>query len=485
MISTAGSYETFAHRKDPCVGATWAALWFTGAVLRSLVTRRSATTLPIVPLDSTTLPKWRRSQPKPIRAWLDANGFEATGNRPLLIPGPKGAALALLGRTEESPWTWASAAQRLPAGRYIIDAELEPKQATEAAIGWALASYAYDEHRSSPREIDRKLVWPKGADRAEAKRQIEAIGWVRDLINTPAGQLGPSELVEAARSIRGARVRAIKGRRLAEGFPAVAAVGGGSARAPQLIDLRWGDTQHPRLTLVGKGVCFDSGGLNVKSASGMLRMKKDMGGAALLLGLARMIVDRGLPVRLRLLIPAVENLAGPQAYRPGDVIRTRAGKSVEITNTDAEGRVILADALAAASDESPDLLIDAATLTGSARSAVGAELVPFWTRSATLAEALVKAGRSAREPVWQLPLHSPYRRHLDSRIADLKNAASTHQAGASIAALFLREFVEAPERWIHLDVFGWNAASRPGRPAGGEATGLRALWALLGDRYGD
>ncbi len=460
-------------------------MWCTDRVLRTLVTRRSANTLPIVCVDAETLPKWRRSQPKSVQRWLDANDFEPHGNRPLLIPSAKGAAHVLLGRGDQGLWAWASAAQRLPPGRYQIDAKLEPKEATEAAIGWALAAYAYDAHRSTPREIDRRLVWPKGADRAEAIRQIQAIGWARDLINAPAGDLGPTELVRAARSIRGAKVRATKGKLLAERFPAVHAVGRGSARPPQLIDLRWGDPGHLKLTLVGKGVCFDSGGLNVKSASGMVRMKKDMGGAAIALGLARLIVDRALPVRLRVLIPAVENLAGPGAYRPGDVIRTRAGKTVEITNTDAEGRVILADALAAASEEEPDLLIDVATLTGSARMAVGAELTPFWTNRRDLADALAEAGREARDPVWRLPIHAPYRRHLDSRIADLKNAATTHYAGATIATLFLREFVEHRDTWLHLDVFGWNMAARPGRPVGGEATGLRALWTMLCTRYGD
>jgi len=453
-------------------------------VLNALVSRKTATTIPILPVDEAAFTKWRRGRDQATKRWLKASSFSPKGNRVLLVPGERGPALALLGRADESPWTWAGAASRLPAGRYRIDAELEPAAATEAAIGWALNSYAYDRHKSEPSEVDRKLVWPSGADRGEALRQLRAIALARDLINDPAEDLGPAELAAAARAIDGAKVRVVEGARLAEQFPAVHAVGKGSARAPRLIDLRWGDAKHPRVTLVGKGVCFDSGGLDIKTAAGMLRMRKDMGGAAIVLGLASMIIDAALPVRLRVVVPAVENLAGPDAYRPGDVVRTRAGKTVEISNTDAEGRVILSDALALASEEEPELLIDVATLTGSARWAVGSEITPFWTRSRKLAEALARASRASRDPVWRLPLHVGYRRHLDSRVADLKNAASTHLAGATIAALFLKEFVEAPDRWIHLDVFGWNDHARPGRPVGGEATGMRALWFFLRDRYG-
>jgi len=454
-------------------------------VLNALVSRKTAATIPILPVDEAALSSWRRGRDAATKRWLKASTFRPKGNRVLLVPGDRGPALALLGRTDESLWTWAGAASRLPPGRYRIDAELTPEAATEAAIGWALNSYAYDRHKSSPSEVDRVLVWPAGADRKEAERQLRAIGLVRDLINHPAEDLGPAELADAARSIEGGRVRVVKGKKLADEFPAVHAVGKGSARAPRLIDLRWGSAKHPRLTLAGKGVCFDSGGLDVKSAAGMLRMRKDMGGAAIVLGLASMIIDAGLPVRLRVIVPAVENLAGPEAYRPGDVVRTRAGKTVEISNTDAEGRVILSDALALAGEEDPDLLIDVATLTGSARWAVGSEISPFWTRSRKLADALAVASRASRDPVWRLPLHSSYRRHLDSRVADLKNAASTSLAGATIAALFLKDFVDAPDRWLHLDVFGWNDHVRPGRPVGGEATGMRALWFFLRDRYAE
>lgn len=450
-------------------------------MLDSLVTRKSAATIPIVPVDEKALTAWKKGASRAAKRWLKTHAFEPKGNRVLVVPGD--APVALLGRTEESPWSWAAARQRLPEGRYRIDGALEPTDATEAAIGWALAGYRFDRYRSEPKPEVKQLLWPEGADRDEVTRQLAAIGLVRNLVNATAEDLGPEQLAEAARGIEGAKVSIVKGKRLEEGFPAVHAVGKGSPRAPLLIDLGWGDPKHPRLTVVGKGVCFDSGGLDLKSASGMLRMKKDMGGAALALGLATLVIDAALPVRLRVLVPAVENMPGPGAFRPGDVIRTRKGKTVEITNTDAEGRVILSDALALAAEEEPDLLIDFATLTGSARIAVGTEITPFWTKDGDLAHALSEAGRVARDPVWRMPLHTGYRRHLDSEIADLKNAATTSFGGATIAALFLKEFVEGAGTWVHFDTPAWNDRGRPGRPFGGEATSLRAVWETLKKRY--
>ncbi|MCB9592378.1 MAG: leucyl aminopeptidase family protein [Sandaracinaceae bacterium] len=476
-------YERFAEGSGERVGACHARLWFTRRVLDSLVNRKSARTLPILPLDEADFAKWKRGKPKALKRWLEASGFEAKGNRVLLLPGERGPERALLGRSEESVWTWAAARQRLPAGRYRIEAELSPEAATEAAIGWGLASYRFDRYRSEPKPNAHELVWPEGADRAEVARQLNAIGKVRDFINVPAEDLGPAELAEAARAIEGAKVKVIRGKALTEGFPAVHAVGRGSDRAPCLVDLTWGSAGDPKLTIVGKGVTFDSGGLDLKSAPGMLRMKKDMGGAAIALGLASLVIDAALPVRLRVLVPAVENMPGPGAFRPGDVIRTRKGKSVEITNTDAEGRVILSDALTLAAEEAPDLLLDFATLTGAARVAVGTEITPFWTKDSDVAEALAKASRRTRDPLWRLPLHGGYRRHLDSEIADLKNSASTGQGGATIAALFLREFAQDAPTWVHFDTPAWNDRTRPGRPTGGEATSLRAVWELLKLRY--
>lgn len=452
-------------------------------MLASLVARKSASTVPIVPLDAAAFAAWKRGRAQAVKRWIAASAFEPKGNRVLLVPGPKGPACALLGRKDESLYTWSAAAQRLPPGRYRIDAAHSPEEATEAAIGWALAAYRFDRYRSEPAGGAHELVWPAGADRAEAARQLVAIGRARDWINTPAEDLGPAELAAAARTIEGAEVSVVEGDALADGFPAIVAVGKGSGRAPRLVDLSWGDPAHPKVTLVGKGVCFDSGGLDLKGSANMLRMKKDMGGAAIALALAGAIVDARLPVRLRVLVPAVENLPGPGAYRPGDVVRTRKGKTVEITNTDAEGRVILADALALAAEDAPELLVDFATLTGAARVAVGNEITPFWTADDAVAQALFEAGEGAHDPLWRLPLHAGYRRHLESEIADLKNAAATSFAGATIAALFLKEFVGGARTWVHLDTPAWNDRARPGRPQGGEASGLRAVWRYLRSRY--
>ncbi len=454
-------------------------------MLSTLVTRKNAKTLPIVVVDDASFPGWRKQQGKAVQRWLDASTFEPRGNRASLIPGARGPKLALFGSKDASPWAWAGAAQRLPPGRYRLDTELEEAAATDAAIGWALSAYRFDRYKSEAAAAPRELVWPKAADRAEVARVVEAIGLARDLINTPAGDLGPAEGAETAKRLgaaHGAKVTVTHGKRLEAGYPMIHAVGRGSARGPRLIDLRWGSKDAPSVTLVGKGVVFDSGGLDLKNAAGMLRMKKDMGGAAIVLGLAKLIMDAELPVRLRVLVPTVENLPGADAYRPLDVLRSKHGKTVEISNTDAEGRLILADALAEADAERPDLLIDVATLTGSARLALGAEISAFFTSDAKLAEALARAGRQTGDHVWRLPLHRAYRRHLDSRVADLKNAASTSLGGAITAALFLSEFVEHAGSWLHLDVHAWNDGAKPGRPTGGEATALRALWAMLRER---
>ena len=459
---------------------------FNPFVLRSLVARSTARTVPILSLDEAKYAAWRKKQSKTRLRWVDANAFVASGNRLCLVPGPRGVSMALLGTSDPSLWTWATAAQRLPPGRYRIESLASPEEATEAAIGWALAAYAFDRYRQGPAPKPRELVWPADADRAEARRQVEAIALVRDLINTPAEDLGPAELAQAAAELgraHGARVKTITGKALRDGYPMIEAVGRGSARGPCLIDLRWGSTKHAKLTIVGKGVCFDSGGLDLKNAAGMLRMKKDMGGAAIALGLAKLVMDSGLPVCLRVLIPAVENLPGPHAMRPLDVLRTRKGLTVEVSNTDAEGRLVLADALAEADSEAPDLLIDVATLTGSARLALGTEITPFFTSDKKIADDLAKHARRARDPVWRMPLYRGYRRHLESKVADLKNAPSTQLAGAITAALFLREFVEHTSAWLHLDVFGWIDNAKAGRPLGGEATGMRAVWELLRDRY--
>jgi len=317
---------------------------------------------------------------------------------------------------------------------------------------------------------------------------VDGVCLARDLINTPANDMGPVELEEAARTLagrHGAQLRSIVGDDLiTEGFPLVHAVGRAAARAPRLIDISWGDPGHPKVTLVGKGVCFDTGGLDIKPESGMLNMKKDMGGAATMLGLAHMLMDRGAKLRLRVLIPAVENAISGSAFRPRDVYRSRKGLTVEIGNTDAEGRLILADALALADEEQPELIADMATLTGAARVALGADLPPFYTDDDQFAADLARYATAENDPLWRMPLWRPYDALLDSKVADLNNVSSGGFAGSITAALFLRRFVSAAKAWLHVDIFAWNQASKPGRPEGAECQAARALYALLVARYG-
>jgi leucyl aminopeptidase len=355
-------------------------------------------------------------------------------------------------------------------------------------LGWALAAYRFTRYRSEEATKEVRLVLPEGEGVARAGHLAEATWLARDLINTPAGDLGPEELAAAVQDVAkrfGAECRVIVGDELlAANYPAVHTVGRAAARPPRLVDLTWGDAAAPKLTLVGKGVCFDTGGLDIKPSSGMLLMKKDMGGAALMLALAQCVMALGLRVRLRLLIPAVENSIDGGAFRPGDVIRMRSGTTVEVTNTDAEGRLILADALSEADGEEPRLLLDAATLTGAARVAVGPELPALFTPDDALAQDLMRHGEASFDPLWRLPLHAPYLAYLKSSVADLANASSKAFAGATTAALFLKEFVKRTSTWAHLDTFAWNDESRPGRPRGGEALALRALLALVEERFG-
>ncbi len=356
----------------------------------------------------------------------------------------------------------------------------------QAALGWALASYRFERYRRHEAKPVR-LALEDGAEVGGSEATAEAVWLARDLITTPASDLGPAELAEAAGAVAarfGAQFRTVEGDALlTENFPAIHAVGRASPRAPRLVELTWGEASAPKVTLVGKGVCFDTGGLDLKTAQNMLLMKKDMGGAAVTLGLAQAVMALGVPVRLRLLIGAVENSVAGSAFRPGDVLQTRKGLSVEVGNTDAEGRLVLADLLAEGDRERPALMIDCATLTGAARVALGPDLPALLTPDDELAADLLAAGQAAFDPLWRLPLHPPYRELLESGIADLNNAPAGGSAGAITAALFLKEFVAETRAWAHLDIFAWNPKDRPGRPKGGEATALRALLALILARF--
>ncbi len=384
-------------------------------------------------------------------------------------------------------WSLAGLPDALPEGSYRLDCVPEGGDPTRLALGWALATYAFTRYHAKPAS-GAALVWPEGADRGQVERLARAVFLARDLANTPAGDLGPEELAQAAISVAeeaGACHRVIVGDALlAENYPTIHAVGRASTRPPRLVDIVWGDPAAPKVTLVGKGVCFDTGGLDLKTASGMRLMKKDMAGAAIMLGLAQAIMDAKLPVRLRVLLPCVENSVSGNAMRPLDIVRTRKGLTVEIGNTDAEGRLILCDALAEASTEKPQLLIDMATLTGAARVALGPELAALFCNDDALAAALLDAAATEEDPMWRMPLWRPYRKMIDSKVADLNNVSESPHAGAITAALYLQEFVDPGIPWAHLDVMAWNPQSRPGRPEGAEATAMRALYAHIAQWFG-
>ena len=361
--------------------------------------------------------------------------------------------------------------------------------ATAVALGWALGCYHFTKYKSQPMVLGKPtLVWPKNCDRGAVKRTAEATTLVRDLINIPAEDMGPPELALAARKLakkHDARIKVVVGNALLKkGYPTIHAVGRAASKAPRLIDMTWGRANSPKVTLVGKGVCFDTGGLDLKSASGMLRMKKDMGGSAHVLGLAHMIMEAKLDVRLRVLIGAVENAVAGNAYRPSDIIRTRKGVTVEVGNTDAEGRLVMCDALAEADREKPALIADFATLTGAARVAVGTQIAAMFCNDDELASDLYHAGEKTSDPIWRLPLFPAYRRLLNSKVADINNVSEGGFAGAITAALFLEEFVSKDTPWIHFDIMAWNAVALPGRPVGGEAMGMRALYDVIEKRFG-
>ncbi|GAA2826475.1 leucyl aminopeptidase [Aminobacter aminovorans] len=422
-----------------------------------------------------------------VLAWAHANGFAGEAGKVLAIPGTNGRlAGALFGiGNGDSGLAFGALARNLPEGNWHFQGA--PAQAELATLGVVLGSYAFTRYGKKPGRA-LGLEVPVGVDAARLNRSVDAVFLVRDLVNTPTNDMGPSSLEAAARKlagIHGAEVRVTLGDDLLKhNFPMIHAVGRASDDAPRLIDLNWGSQDAPKVTLVGKGVCFDTGGLDIKPASSMLLMKKDMGGAANVLGLASMIMAARLNVRLRVLIPAVENSISANAFRPGDVLQSRKGISVEIGNTDAEGRLVLADALALADDEQPELLIDMATLTGAARVALGPDLPPFYTDDETLAADLAAASLAAEDPIWRMPLWKPYDSKLSSKIADMNNVTTDGFAGSITAALFLKRFVEKTSGWAHFDIFAWNPSDRPHGPTGGEAQAIRALEKVISSRFG-
>ena len=448
---------------------------------------------------------------KDAKAWLarqkrsglvTASGFAGTTGALAALPDARGGIAAwVLGLGDaRDAFALAAAAEKLPAGIYRLGEVPDFCGGSNAALAWLMGGYSFDRYKKIARKprrreperpkVKARLVTPPGVNGEEISRIAENLFLARDLVNTPANDMGPAELEAAARALArryGAKVSVVSGAALAKNYPLIAAVGAGSPRAPRLIELLWspaGNKAAPLVTLVGKGVCFDSGGLDLKPSSAMLTMKKDMGGAACVLAVAGMVMDAKLDLRLRVLIPAVENSVSGTAMRPGDVFTSRKGLTVEIGNTDAEGRLILADALADADDGEPNLLIDIATLTGAARAATGMELPPFFTDDEKLAGDLARVGAAVQDPLWQLPLWRGYEDTLTSRVADLNNNPAYNYAGAITAALFLNRFVAKTKNWAHLDIPAWIDRARPGRPIGGEANGARALYALLKERYG-
>ncbi|HTQ34206.1 MAG TPA: leucyl aminopeptidase family protein [Stellaceae bacterium] len=446
--------------------------------------------VPLTPLTKTQLSSWLETAPPGERDWAAAVGFKAEAGKTALVPnehGKLGRVLVGVGDSEAAMWCVAGQSETLPEGSYRLDPLPDGADPSRAALGWALGTYAFTRYHAKPAGAAR-LVWPVGADRGLVERLAGGIFLARDLAVTPASDMGPEELADAAQRVakaEGARFRVVIGDKLLdENYPTIHAVGRASSRAPRLVDITWGDENTPKVTLVGKGVCFDTGGLDLKPASSMLNMKKDMAGAAIMLGLGQAIMQAGLKVRLRVLLPCVENSVSGNAFRPRDIIKTRKGLTVEIGNTDAEGRLILCDALSEASDEKPEMIIDAATLTGAARVALGAELPALFCNNDALADALLAAGLAEDDPLWRMPLYKPYRRLIDSKVADLNNVSDGPQGGAITAALYLNEFVDPAVPWAHLDVMAWNNRTRPGRPEGAEAQTFRAVYAHIADKFG-
>jgi leucyl aminopeptidase len=447
---------------------------------------QSATSIHLV--DKKGLDAWMKRQPARVRQSVSAQGFRGEPFELAILPGEQAEWSAALGVADVDslgPWCLARAADSLPEGKYRV----EGRGPGQAALGWVLGQYRFERYKKSERKMGpRVLLSSEPARIEEIVLAAEAVALVRDLINLPAGDLGPAEMEAAVREVAAecaAEVTVTSGAALDEGYPMIAAVGRAATaeRAPRLVELEWGDRRHPRIAIVGKGVCFDSGGLDIKPASGMRLMKKDMGGAAHALALAMLIMKSRLPVRLHLLIPAVENSISSAAFRPGDVLRSRKGITVEVDNTDAEGRLILGDALARAVESEPELILDFATLTGAARVALGPDLPALFANDDSLAADLLAGGEAASDPVWRLPLWAPYEDMLSSDIADMSNSSDLPMAGAVTAALFLKKFVPDGLPWAHFDTYAWRSSAKPGRPKGGDALGLRAAWAALSNHY--
>lgn len=440
------------------------------------------------PLTKTELEGYLTDAEQLAEGWVRSSGFKADRGELCKLPGHDGSLSAVLiglgdvAPGDDDPWWLASVVNELQEGAYRLDSQLAASNIAAAARGWCLAQYQFDRYRSEKSDKIRTLLLHKKAGLKAIQAEVNAIALVRDLVNTPAEHMGPQELEDLAQALCtefDGKLNVTSGDQLRDEFPAIHAVGRAAEKTPRLLDLTWGNVDHPKITLVGKGVCFDSGGLDMKSAQYMRDMKKDMGGAAHVFGLARLIMERNLPVRLRVLVPAVENAVSGNAFRPGDILNTRKGLTVEVGNTDAEGRLVLCDALALADEEEPDIIIDFATLTGAARVALGPDLPALFSSDDAFAATLLEAGRLSADPLWQMPLWQGYADDLKSPVADLCNVTDNGFAGAITAALYLQYFVEKCPTWVHIDTFAWSPKTLPGRPKGGAALGVLAAYGAI------
>lgn len=454
-----------------------------------LSTSTSKHALPLELVAKKQFASWRKQQPEAVVNWLESTGFSADTGKFALLADAAGKLERVVAVISDKPdlWSIAHLPTALPKGSYTATGEVTEVQLADMALGWQLATYRFDRFKTEQGKELATLIMPEKCNITVIEAMAEGIFLARDLINRPANDLTPYALADAAVELakhHGATCSVIKDDDLlTQNYPLVHMVGRASDNRPCLIDLRWGNAKHPKVTLVGKGIAFDSGGLDIKPSSGMLLMKKDMGGAANVLALAHAVMAAKLPICLRVLIPAAENSVSGNAFRPKDVIKSRKGITVEIGNTDAEGRLVLCDALAEADSETPELLVDFATLTGAARVALGTDIPAFFTDDDTLAADIAESSKTEQDPLWRLPLWQPYREQLDSTVADIDNAGSGAFGGAITAALYLKEFVENSKSWVHIDLMAWNSKSRPGRPLGGEVMGVRALFHLLQQRY--
>lgn len=462
---------------------------------QTLITKAKGKAVPIILVYEKEFDKWLKSQPEATQSSLLAQGFKGGANSVSLSYATGKLDAVYVGVAERIglysfsyvvDTIMRSVTEKLYDTDFAIDGkDIDAQDLEKACIGWSLAAYKFDAYKKNNKKYPR-LVWPKSVDKTRVESFVQSISLIRNLINTPANDLGPEELADAARKVATAKKATIKviedKKLLTANFPMIYAVGDSSERRPRLIDITWGKATDPKLTIVGKGVVFDTGGLDIKPSSAMLLMKKDMGGSAMALGLAWMIMSLNLPVRLRVLIPAVENAISGIAYRPGDVLQSRQGLTVEIGNTDAEGRLVMADCLTLACEEKPDLLIDFSTLTGAARTALGFDIPAMFSNNDAIAADLQKTSLANEDPLWQLPLWAPYKGDISSSIADLNNAGN-NPAGSITAALFLENFITNNTDWVHIDHYAWEASGKPGRPKGGADTGMRATFAFLEKRY--